>query len=163
MGGKSTATTVTRSGNSVLIAGGGIEANIYGESADGKRINLDANGDLRLNNDDRIVVEASGFDRATIVKVWMYSTPTQLGRIEVSESGTGMASFSVPASVDAGEHRVVLDGANEKGQDVIVGLGIAVGESTGASINKIIIIAPLTLAIMFAILLPSVMRRRREQ
>jgi len=93
----------------------------------------------------------------------MYSTPTQLGRIEVSESGTGMASFSVPASVDAGEHRVVLDGANEKGQDVIVGLGIAVGESTGASINKIIIIAPLTLAIMFAILLPSVMRRRREQ
>jgi len=93
----------------------------------------------------------------------MYSTPTQLGRIEVSESGTGMASFSVPASVDAGEHRVVLDGANEKGQDVIVGLGIAVGESTGASINKIIIIATLTLAIMFAILLPSVMRRRREQ
>ena len=163
IGGKSTATTVTRSGNSVLIAGGGIEANIYGESADGNRINLDANGDLRLNNDDRIVVEASGFDRATIVKVWMYSTPTQLGRIEVSESGTGMASFSVPASVDAGEHRVVLDGANEQGQDVIVGLGIAVGALEGASINKILIIAPLTLAIMFAILLPSVMRRRREQ
>jgi len=163
IGGKLSATTISRSGNSVLVAGGGIEANIYGEAADGKKINLDANGDLRLTNDDRIVVEADGFDSASVIKVWMYSTPTQLGRIEVSQSGSGMAKFSVPASVDAGEHRIVLDGANEQGQDVIVGLGIAVGALEGASINKILIIAPLTLAIMFAILLPSVMRRRREQ
>ena len=163
IGGKTAATTVTRADNTILVSGGGIEATIYGESSDGQRIDLDENGDLRLTISDKIVVEAEGFESASEVDVWMYSTPTRLGALEVSESGTGVSSFTLPASVDEGEHRVVLDGANDNGQDVILGLGIAVGALEGNSVNKVLIIAPLTLAILFALLLPSVLRRRRKE
>jgi hypothetical protein len=163
IGGKTAATTVTRADNTILVSGGGIEATIYGESTDGQRIDLDDNGDLRLTLGDKIVVEAEGFESASEVDVWMYSTPTRLGALEISESGTGVSSFALPASVDEGEHRVVLDGANNDGQDVVLGLGIAVGALEGNSVNKVLIIAPLTLAILFALLLPSVLRRRRKE
>ncbi len=161
--GEATATTITRSDNSLLVAGGGIEATIYGQSSDGQRINLDENGDLRLVLGDSIVVETKGFESASTVEVWMYSTPTRLGQLEVLETGSGMGTFGLPPTADAGEHRVVLDGANNKGQDIILGLGIAVGALDSSSINRILIIAPLSIAILFALILPSVLRRRRRE
>jgi hypothetical protein len=161
--GKTAATTVARADNTILVSGGGIEATIYGESSDGQRIDLDENGDLRLTISDKIVVEAKGFELASDVDVWMYSTPTRLGALEVAESGTGASSFTLPASIDEGEHRVVLDGANDDGQSVVLGLGIAVGALEGGSVNKALIIAPLTFAILIALLLPSVLRRRRKE
>ena len=136
---------------------------IYGESADGERIDLSDNGDLRLTNEDKLVVEAKGFENSSGIDVWIYSTPTQLGQVQVTGSGSGIATFALPASVDDGDHRVVLDGENENGQKVVVGLGIAVGALSEDSINSILIIAPLTLAILFATLLPSVLRRRRRE
>lgn len=163
IGGKSAVTTVTRAENSILIAGAGIEATIYGESEEGQRIDLDENGDLRLNLNDRIVVETNGFEADSSVDVWMYSTPTKLGELEIPASGNGTGTFALPTSVDSGDHRVVLDGATKSGQDVILGLGIAVGDISGGSVNKALIIAPLTLAILFALLLPSVLRRRRQE
>ena len=163
VGGKSAATTITRSGNTILVAGGGIEALIYGKSADGERIELDKNGDLRLTTEDNLVVEAKGFENSSAIDVWMYSTPTRLGKLRVAGSGSGIATFALPETVDEGEHRIVLDGDIENGQDVVVGLGIAVGALSENSISSILIIGPLTLAILFAILLPSVLKRRRKE
>ena len=68
-----------------------------------------------------------------------------------------------PSHIDEGENRVVLDGANDDGQGVVLGLGIAVGALEGGSVNKALIIAPLTFAILIALLLPSVLRRRRKE
>jgi hypothetical protein len=163
VGGEAAATTISRSDNSLLVAGGGIEATIYGQSSDGQRINLDENGDLRLVLGDSIVVETKGFESASTVEVWMYSTPTRLGQLEVLETGSGMGTFGLPPTADTGEHRVVLNGANNKGQDIVLGLGIAVGALDSSSINRILIIAPLSLAILFALVLPSVLRRRRRE
>lgn len=161
--GEATATTITRTDNSLLVAGGGIEATIYGQSSNGQRINLDENGDLRLVLGDSIVVETKGFESASTVDVWMYSTPTRLGQLKVLETGSGMGTFSLPSTADTGEHRVVLDGANDEGQDIVLGLGIAVGELESSSVNTILIVAPLSLAILFALILPSVLRRRRQE
>lgn len=163
IGGKSAVTTITRADNSILIAGAGIEATIYGESEEGQRIDLDENGDLRLNLDDRVVVETNGFESDSSVEVWIYSTPTKLGELEIPASGLGKGTFALPAVLDSGEHRVVLNGATKGGENVVLGLGIAVGDISGGSINKVLIIAPLTLAILFALLLPSVLRRRRQE
>ena len=162
IGGKSAATTITRADNTILVSGGGVEATIYGESADGKRIDLDENGDLRLTAGDEIVVEAKGFETESAVDVWMYSTPTRLGELEVPASGSGTGNFALPATVEPGEHRVVLDGSTNDGQDVVLGLGIAVGELDTGSFNRLLIAIPLVLAILTALLVPSVLRRRRN-
>lgn len=162
IGGKSAATTITRADNTILVSGGGVEATIYGENSDGDRIDLDENGDLRLSLGDSIVVEAKGFESDSAVDVWMYSTPTRLGELEVQASGSGTGTFSLPAAAEPGDHRVVLDGATGEGQDVVLGLGIAVGELDTGSFNRLLIAAPLALAILVALLVPSVLRRRRD-
>jgi hypothetical protein len=125
---------------------------------------LDEDGNLRLNQDDKIVVDAKGYGAGENVEVWMYSTPTRLGTVEASASGAISAAFDLPNSLESGDHRIVLDGQNGDGQAVILGLGIAVGAVDSASlVSRLLIAIPLALAGFAAIFIPAVTRRRKRQ
>lgn len=157
-------TTLTRNNNALVVSAAGIEASIYGMTDDGQRVNLDEDGFLRLETSDQIVVEAEGFVAGDEVDVWMYSTPAQLGRVAVDANGVMKGTFSLPPGVDSGDHRVVLNGQNNKGQDVILGIGVAVGEVSQSSlISRLLIIVPVSLAIVFALIIPTALKRRRDE
>jgi len=162
--GEEAETTVTRSGNALVVSGGGIEASIYGMNSKGARIDLDENGLLRLASQDQIVVEAQGYEPGNIVDVWMYSTPTRLGQLTVNASGAITGTFALPDSLSLGDHAVVLDGQNNQGQDVILGIGVSVGEIDQSSLmSRLLIIVPVSMAILAALIIPTTLRRRRQE
>jgi hypothetical protein len=157
-------TTLTRSNNALVVSGAGIEASVYGMSPDGARIDLDENGLLRLDTQDQVVVEAEGYVPGNVVDVWMYSTPTRLGQLTVDDAGAITGNFQLPESLSVGDHRVVLNGENNRGQDVTLGIGVSVGEVDQSSLaSRLLIIIPVSLAILAALIIPTTLRRRREE
>lgn len=154
---------IARENNALIITGAGVEATIYGISSTGERIDLDSDGNLRLNSGDSINLEASGFNSDDAVEAWMFSTPVRLGVINVDASGKVSGSFPVPADVSSGNHRLVLKSANASGDDFVIGVGIAVGAMTsGSTVTRILIAIPIALAVFAGLIIPTTLRRRRR-
>lgn len=161
--GQSVELQVVRENNSLIVSGVGIEATIFGISSTGERISLDADGNLRLNEGDSISLEASGFNPGDDVEAWMFSTPTQLGSLSVDDAGRVSGNFPVPTEVESGNHRFVLKSANASGDDFVIGVGIAVGEISSASLTTRVLIAiPIALAVLAGLIIPTTVRRRRR-
>jgi hypothetical protein len=154
--------TITRSDNTVNVSGGGVTATVSGMSPSGERISLDADGNLRLSDGDQIVVEATGYVSGEEIGVWLFSTPTQLGLLPVDVTGKISGRFALPANVESGDHRLVLEGVNSDGSPVVLGLGIAVGEiESSSTLARLLIAIPVALAIGLGLLIPTRLRRRR--
>ena len=93
----------------------------------------------------------------------MFSTPNQLGTLSVDETGKISGIFPVPSDVASGNHRFVLKSANASGEDLVIGIGIAVGAmSSGSTIARILIAIPIALAMMAGLIIPTTIRRRRR-
>ena len=162
--GESVAASVSRNENRVTASVAGIAATISGLTVEDEVVTLDSDGNLRLETDDQLVVDASGYVPGQDVSVWMYSTPTRLGVATADASGNLSETFDLPAGIDSGDHRVVLDGANENGQPVIISLGIAVGSIDSSSMaSRLLIIIPVVLAIFAGLFIPAAARRRRRE
>lgn len=161
--GEEVETTISRSNNALVIVVGGIDATIWGLASTGERINLDDDGNLRLNTNDSVVVEAGGFEPGQEIEVWMFSTPSQLGVLTAGIDGKISATFPLPNNVVAGDHRIVLEGRNSLGQNVTVGVGLFVGEAVGNSVSPWVIWLPVTLAVSLGLIIPTTLRRRRRQ
>lgn len=161
--GQSVELQISRENNALIVTGAGIEATIYGISSTGERIELDADGNLRLNSGDTISLEATGFKPGDEVEAWMFSTPRQLGSISVDDFGRISGNFPVPSEVPSGDHRLVLKSANSSGEDFVIGIGIAVGSlSTGSMTTRLLIAIPLALAGLAGLIIPTTIRRRRR-
>jgi hypothetical protein len=91
----------------------------------------------------------------------MRSTPILLGSSTVSDAGTIDESFNI--SAPDGEHRIIFDGVNELSQSVTMGIGADATSSESSANTVILIIIPLAIAIAFAVFLPPVIRRSRNQ
>ena len=154
---------ISREDNALVVTGAGVEARIYGISSTGERIDLDTDGNLRLNSGDSISLDASGLEPGTEVEAWMFSTPNQLGTLSVDKAGKISGTFRIPADVASGDHRFVLKSANESGEDLVIGIGIAVGAlSSGSTATRILITIPIALAAMAGLVIPTTIRRRRR-
>jgi hypothetical protein len=156
--------TVTRSNNTLNVVGGGVVATVSGVSPEGERISLDADGNLRLSDGDQIVVEATGYVSAEEIGVWLFSTPTQLGSLTADVAGKISGRFALPLDIESGDHRLVLEGVNSDGSPVVLGLGIAVGEiESSSTLARLLIAIPVALAIIFGLVIPTTLRRRRRE
>lgn len=160
--GQSIETQLSRSDNGLVITAGSMSATVYGESADGERIALDADGNLQLDAGDRVVVEGAGFEPDSVVDIWLFSTPTRLGDLVASGAGSVSGSFPVPATIEAGSHRLVLEGTTSDGKDAVIGVGLYLGDyATEGGINRWLIIVPLVMATILGLVIPTTVRRRR--
>lgn len=161
--GKETAVEVSRQNNKFTIKAGSISASLTGLTSDGQVAPLDEDGAVRLSDEDLFVVTTEGFEANSNVEVWMYSTPRKMGSIKVDDSGSANERFSVPNDIEEGMHRVILRGQDSQGKDVEVAFGMYVGFESGTSTAaKILIAVPIALAILLALLIPTALRRRRE-
>ncbi len=157
-------TQLTRQDNGLVITAGSLSATVYGESTDGSRIALDSDGNLQLDQGDRVVVEGDGFEADSTVDIWLFSSPTRLGDLITTSSGALSGSFPVPASLEPGAHRLVLEGSSADGKDAVIGVGLYVGDyDTASGINRWLIIVPLVLATILGLVIPTTVRRRRAQ
>lgn len=162
--GQSVEAQLSRSENGLVVTAGSMSATVYGETSDGQRIALDADGNLQLNEGDSVVVEGNGFEADATVDIWLFSTPTRLGDLPTSSSGTVSGSFEVPVSMEPGAHRLVLKGTSADGKDAVIGVGLYLGDyETEGGINRWLIIVPLVLATILGLVIPTTVRRRRAQ
>lgn len=162
--GEEIAATLSRVNNGLVASVAQITATVSGVSPEGTRIDLDVEGNLRLNTDDFIQVEGEGYSAGESVDVWMYSTPTRIGTVKADESGRIAGRFVLPEDLGAGNHRVVLNGVNKGGVPVILGIGVKYGEASSTSTTTRVLIAlPISLAIIAGFVLPNQLRRRRRK
>lgn len=156
--------TITRENNQLVIAAGVIRARISAVKRGGGRAPLDADGRIRMETGDSIEVEVTGFGASSPVAVWMYSDPVLLGRSRVDSLGALAASYEVPDSVDGGRHTVVLVGESARQEELTFALAVFVGaESDGPSTWTLLVGIPLGLAVLGALIIPAIIRRRREE
>lgn len=162
--GKAISASVTRSENKVTTKVAGLAATIWGLDENGKTVALDADGNIRLNIGNKIVVQASGFASGEDVAIWMYSSPSRLGVIAADKAGKVEGTFDLPENIELGNHRLIFDGTRSDGKPITVGFGVAVGDmKTSSMLSRLLIIIPVLLAVFAGILIPAASRRRKRQ
>ena len=161
--GEPVATTLERKNNQLIISSERMNAVISGRRADGSTAVLDADGNIRLETGDQLITEVSGFNPDSEVNVWVFSDPTKLGSVTVASTGRAASTFSIPASVESGQHGVVLSGVNPLGEKAEFSVGIIIGSDGGVgTVGKILIAVPVLLAGVAALTIPARRKRRNS-
>jgi hypothetical protein len=155
---------VTRADNKISVEAAGISVTFSGISSDGDIIPLDSDGNMRVVGSDSVAVDGFGFKPNSDVEVWMFSTPRLLATIETDSSGRIADNIVLPGVLAVGDHRFVLNGQAQSGDDATVGLGLIVGyEGEGLSTTgKLLIALPIALAVLAGLIIPTAIRRRKD-
>jgi hypothetical protein len=162
--GVKTDATVTRENNQMVVNAGSLSATLSGLDKAGKTSPLDSDGNVHLDGGDIIKISVGGFKPGTLVEVWLFSTPTQLGTAVVGADGTVTGAYRLPIATKSGSHRVVVTAKMANGKPTTFTLGILVGNiSTTSTLTRILIAIPIALAMGFGFLLPNQLRHRRKK
>jgi hypothetical protein len=161
--GVKTDAVVSRQNNQMVVTAGSLSATLSGLDKAGKRSPLDSDGNIHLNAGDEIKISVGGFKAGSVVEVWLFSTPTQLGTAVVGADGKVSGTYRLPAGTKSGTHRIVVTARLANGKPTSFTLGILVGDiSTTSTLTRVLIAIPIALAVGFGFLLPTQLRRRRK-
>ena len=155
---------VSRQNNQMVVDAGSLTATLSGIDTTGKTLALDSDGNVHLSSGDVIKVSVGGFKPDSIVEVWLFSTPTQLGSAVVAADGTMKGTYKLPFGVKSGSHRVVVTAKLLNGKATTFTFGILVGNiSKTSTLTRVLIAIPISLAIGFGFILPTQARRRKRR
>ena len=130
---------------------------------DGSEIALSDDNRFTLRHGDAIKVVATGFSPGSSINVAVFSDPVAFGEVTVGQQGTASQQWSIPNSIDAGNHTLVASGDLADVEDTVFGLRIVVDEQSLVSRiasntwTRIII----ALGIFVGLLIPANRRRRK--
>ena len=162
--GETISLTISRENNQLIFVGAGIKGSIRGTKANGNPIPLDSEGDLRVEIGDKVSLTSEGFLSNSITGVWLFSTPQKVGNITADAFGKNAGTFTIEDGVELGNHRIVLQGINSDGDEVVIAVGIAAGAiDTTSTLSRVLIVLPISLAVFFGLFIPNQVRRRRRQ
>jgi len=154
---------VSRENNQMVVNAGSVSATLSGADSTGKILPLDTDGTVHLSAGDVIKVSVGGFEPDSVVEVWLFSTPTQLGSAVVGADGTMSGTYKLPFGIKSGSHRVVVTAKLPNGKSTTFTLGILIGKITKTStLTRVLIAIPISLAVGFGFILPTQLRRRRR-
>lgn len=164
VGGEPSSVWKTNSSTEVNISGGGIISSFSGTEKSGDVLLLDANGNFRIDSGDKLTVRADGYEPNSTIDVWLFSTPTKLNSTLANDQGVIEVLAEIPASIDDGDHRLVVEGTNADGELVVIALGVTYGELNEGSFSAGRLMGlPLVIAVFFGLFLPRTMRRLRTK
>ncbi|MFM8649938.1 MAG: LPXTG cell wall anchor domain-containing protein [Actinomycetota bacterium] len=81
---------------------------------------------VTLTRDREVTVSGDGFAPGTLVDVWLFSTPTYLGSVQVGADGRFRGALTVPATIAVGGHTLQANGATTDGNLRSLNLGVQV-------------------------------------
>ena len=86
---------------------------------------------LKLNgtNEDSAKANGSGLDPLSIVKVYVFSTPTYLGTATVNAQGQFVGLFNLPAGLEVGSHTLQISGFNADKKRITTSVALTVKQS----------------------------------
>jgi hypothetical protein len=163
IGGVTQEMTVNRVDNKLMLDGGSVRATLEAVGRDGSSQGLDSEGNIRVREDGLVQFSAEGFAPDSQLEVWLFSTPTLLGRVQVPAGGNIRGKFPLPGGIPDGQHRIVLNGEAAGRKPVTMAIGIVVDREANANnVRRVLIGIPLGLAVLFGLILPPLKRRKKE-
>jgi hypothetical protein len=117
-------TTVTE--GAVTVSVGEVTAEIANaEESDGST-KIQAEQGLVLSSGESADVSIDGMQPNSEVEVVIYSTPRNLGSLQVNEFGELVASIQIPSDMESGPHTLVLSGLDKFGKQIELKFGLVV-------------------------------------
>lgn len=164
LGGSATEARTERKDNAISVLAGGLAATFSSADPGGASTPLDPEGNIRVSTGDLVRVKMSGFEPGTVVEAWLFSTPVLLGTAKVGDDGRVDETFAIPAGTPEGAHRIALKARTADKKDATIGIGVVVGDwAAEDNMSALLIVGAVCLAVLGALLLPAVSRRRRRQ
>jgi cbb3-type cytochrome oxidase subunit 3 len=116
----------TDSENGYVLRGDGWEVALEATDSSGEALKLDDSGNIILNDDRFVQFSGTGFAPGSIVKVWLFSDPTELSDVIANADGTFTGKSQIPEGIPTGEHTIQLNGLTQDGQLRSVSLGVLI-------------------------------------
>ena len=112
--------------NAVTVSVGEVEAEISNKGATDDSTNTEAQQGLVLSSGESADVSIDGLQPNSEVEVVIYSTPRNLGSLQVNEFGELVASIEIPSNMESGSHTLVLKGLDKFGKQIELKFGLVV-------------------------------------
>ena len=113
-------------GKAVVVSAGGVTVEVGGTGPGGAPLPLAPDGSLILAQSGGVTMGGAGFSPNSTVSLFLYSTPTKLGEIPVSDSGSYTGTATIPAGTDAGSHTIQAVGYTPSGETLALSVGVTV-------------------------------------
>ena len=117
-------TTVTE--GAVAVSVGEVTAEIANAEESEDSASTQAEQGLVLSSGEFADVSIDGLQPNSEVEVVIYSTPRNLGSLEVNEFGELVASIQIPKDMESGPHTLVLSGLDKFGKQIELKFGLVV-------------------------------------
>ena len=116
----------TADGSGLVVTGGGIQITIDAVGPTGIRLPLAPDGSLVLSQSGGLIMTGAGFDPSSIVTLFLFSTPVDLGSLQAGPGGAISGSARIPINTESGDHTIQAVGTGPDGKPVTVSLGVRV-------------------------------------
>ena len=152
----------------VAVDGGDWSLSVAVADADGEVGGTSDSPLIRMTQSGEVSVTGAGFQPGTVASLWMFSDPTLLGTVTVSEDGSFDVQFLVDTQfLPVGEHTLQVQGVGTDGYIKAANLGVLVDAApavtpadSALTMMWWVLAAVILIALMILVL---VARRRREQ
>jgi hypothetical protein len=150
------------------VAGGVITVTVAGVSSSlstpadpSGDLRVDTGGVLLVRRGEAILASARGMEPSTVADVWLYPSTVRLGDAVTDSAGDFVVQSEMPEDASTGDHRLVVAGTTETGDDIAIAFAVRVaGPSTLARIaSSPLVWILIILMVLAALLLPSRVRR----
>ena len=112
--------------NAVTVSVGEVKAEISNKDATADSTNTEDQQGLVLSSGESADVSIDGLQPNSEVEVVIYSTPRNLGSLQVNEFGELFASIEIPSNMESGSHTLVLKGLDKFGKQIELKFGLVV-------------------------------------
>ena len=145
---------------------GDIVASVQVATIDGQPVRLPADGVLRVQRGQRVVIVGERLAANAEVSVWMYSEPQLLDVTRTTGTGLVRHEQTIGDDVSPGDHHLVLSSINEGGESVVIAMPFNYPSTTANGVvsrvaQNNLIWWLLGVVLVAALLLPTRLRRRR--
>ena len=112
--------------NAVTVSVGEVTAGISNANTSDNSTNGESQQGLVLSSGESADVSIDGLQPNSEVEVVIYSTPRNLGSLQVNEFGELVASIEIPSNMESGPHTLVLKGFDKFGKQIELKFGLVV-------------------------------------
>lgn len=108
----------------VVISGGSINLTISGLGTDGGGLPLLTDGSLLIVESGDIKVTGTGFSPNSVITLYLFSEPINLGQWTTNGKGQFTATVPVPAGLEPGHHTAQAVGVDKSGQTLTANIAL---------------------------------------
>ncbi|MEY3366004.1 MAG: hypothetical protein RIS71_741, partial [Actinomycetota bacterium] len=117
----------------VLTDGSGFKISIAAVDKDGNPFTFNSRGAVVVKHGNFIAVAGEGFTPSTEAKTWLFSSPRELGALNVDAQGRFSAQYKITRDVRIGDHLAQVTGLGPNGEQRSVTIDVEIQANPGPS------------------------------